>query len=84
MKKWFPRLACLAAIAALLDLGVMGIKIFTHQYDILFEAYLLLGCFLALQCYVFHRVFTSKCPHCGRLRLTNGPYCPHCGKKIES
>ena len=53
MKKWFPRLACLAAIAALLDLGVMGVKIFTHQYDILFEAYLLLGCFLALQCYVF-------------------------------
>lgn len=50
MKKWFPWLAGLAVIAALPDLGVMGVKIFTHQYDILFEAYLLLGCFPALHC----------------------------------
>ena len=29
------------------------------------------------------RLLGSKCPHCGKLRLTGGASCAPCGKRIE-
>ncbi len=69
-------------IVLFIAMGVMGIKIFDKNYDIVVE-----GCiafiFLLINCVCnIYRVFSNKCPHCGKLRLSNGKYCSHCGKEV--
>ena len=27
--------------------------------------------------------FANRCPHCGKIKQSFGPYCPYCGKKIN-
>lgn len=29
------------------------------------------------------KLFSNRCPHCGKLRQTMGAYCSYCGKKID-
>ena len=29
------------------------------------------------------RVFTDRCPHCGKIRVSKGSFCPYCGKNLE-
>ena len=57
-------------------------KIFDGNYDIVAE-----GCvaliFLLISCVCnIYRAFSNRCPHCGKIRLSNGKYCSHCGKEI--
>jgi len=62
--------------------GVIGVKIFTNDYDITAWAYIALACWVVIFAYALFRFFSNKCPHCGRLRRTYGKFCPHCGKEI--
>ena len=72
-----------AFVIFVMDMMVMGLKIFGNDYEVTFEAYLALVCLaVVLICAVFN-VIESKCPHCGKWRVTNGAYCSYCGKRFE-
>ena len=51
--------------------------------DILVEAYIGRVCFVVLMVCSLYRIFSNKCPYCGKLRVSNGEYCSYCGKKID-
>lgn len=70
-------------VIAIIDWGIMGIKLLDNNYNIIIEAYIGLVCFIVIITCAFIRSFTDKCPHCGKIRGTKGPYCSYCGKKIE-
>ena len=59
-------------ILFLIDLGVMGLQLLNGNYDVLRAAYIVV------------RLFSSRCPHCCKLKLSNVKYRPHChcGKEI--
>ena len=82
MKKAVTWGLAISYIILFIAMGVMGIKIFDGNYDIVAE-----GCvaliFLLISCVCnIYRVFSNRCPHCGKIRLSNGKYCSHCGKEI--
>ncbi|MBQ8555930.1 MAG: hypothetical protein IJ438_08665 [Clostridia bacterium] len=83
MKKVMTWAAVIASIAALLSWGVMGVKIFDGDYETAVEAHIMLVSILILLVCAVYKLINSKCPHCGKLRLTSGKYCSHCGKEIE-
>ncbi|MBR5501614.1 MAG: hypothetical protein IKV55_01125 [Oscillospiraceae bacterium] len=80
---------CTIALAVLFPIlivvmGVMGVKIFSGDYDIVAEAYVLLGCWaLTLVCTLVVKWSGAVCPHCGKRSFANGPFCPQCGQKLE-
>lgn len=69
-------------ILLLIDLGVMGIKLLNGNYDVLTAAYIAAACWIVMLVCAVVKLFSSRCPHCGKLKLSNGKYCPHCGKEI--
>lgn len=83
MKKIITWIYVLAVVVLVIDWAVMGLKIFTNDYNITVEAYIGCACFVLMMICSVYRLFSNKCPHCGSLRLTGGAYCSHCGKKIE-
>jgi len=82
MKKIISWLYFISIIIFVIDWAVMGLKIFTNDYDILVEAYIGAACFVIMIICSLYRMFSNKCPHCGRLRLVGGEYCAYCGKKL--
>ena len=69
-------------IILFIAMGIMGIKIFDKNYDIVVESYIAF-IFLLINCGCnIYRVFSNRCPHCGKIRLSNGKYCSHCGKEV--
>ena len=70
-------------IVFLIDWGVMGIKLLDNNYNITIEAYIGLFCFIVITASIFIRCFTDRCPHCGKIKTSNGEYCSYCGKKIK-
>lgn len=83
MKKAAAWGMAVALTVFVVDWGVMGVKIFTHDYDILAEAWIGAVCLAIMLVCAIGRLLGSKCPHCGKPRLTSGAYCAHCGKQIE-
>lgn len=83
MKKVISWAYTVSIIVLIIDWAVMGLKIFTNDYDILVEAYIGCACFGILMVCSFYRIFSNKCPHCGKLRVSGGEYCSYCGKKID-
>jgi len=83
MRKIVGWTVAVSATVLVIAMGMMGVKIFTNDYDITAEAYVTLFSYIillaAIVCLRFGR---NKCPHCGRFRLPGGEYCAHCGKKI--
>ncbi len=67
----------------LIDWGVMGVKLLDNNYDITIESYIALVCFAVIFVSIFIRCFTDRCPHCGKMKVTKGPYCSYCGNKIK-
>ncbi len=82
MKKAVTWISIVTVIIFVIDWGVMGFKLLDHNYDIVVEAYIGLLCLLILFACAVFRLFTKRCPHCGKLRVTKGKYCPYCGKEI--
>lgn len=81
MKKalvWGSVVSCAALLVAL---GVMGVKIFRNNYEVMAECCIALACLVINVVCNLSRALCNKCPHCGRLRLSNGKYCSHCGKE---
>lgn len=70
-------------VIAIIDWGVMGIKLLDNNYIITVEAHIGLVCYIVIIACVFIRSFTDRCPYCGKIRATKGPYCSYCGQKIE-
>ena len=82
MKKARPWILAIAFLVAVVAWGVMGLKIYDGNYEIATEAYIMGACLIAILVCAVSKVFTDKCPHCGKLRVSNGKYCPHCGKEL--
>lgn len=73
----------IAFVLLLIDWTLMGIKLLDHNDMIIVEAYIGLICFVVIFISVLIRCFTDRCPHCGKIRVGNGPYCSYCGQKIK-
>lgn len=82
-EKMIPWIYFITIIVFVIDWAVMGLKIFTNDYDILVEAYIGCVCFIILLVCAVYKIFSNKCPYCGKLRLSGGDYCSYCGKKID-
>ena len=82
MKKVATWMFALAFILFVIDLGIIGAKIFSGHYDVLPEAYIAAACWVVILVCAVYKVLTNKCPHCGKVRYGKGKYCPHCGKEI--
>lgn len=68
---------------AVIDWGVMGVKLLDHDYNITVEAYIGLVCYIVILASIVIRALTDRCPHCGKIRVTKGAYCSYCGQKIS-
>ena len=73
----------IAFIIALIDWGIMGVKLLENDYNITVEAHIGLVCYIVILVGVFIRIFTDRCPHCGKIRISKGEYCSYCGNKIS-
>ncbi len=83
MKKIITWAAAAALLIFVIDWGVVGLKIFHGDYDIITGAYIGGICLVIIILYLICKAFGSKCPHCGKSLFPGGKYCPHCGKKIK-
>lgn len=84
MKKIAWWILAVSLIVFIIAWGVMGVKIFTNDYDITTLAYIGAACLpLILGSVLIIRFLGSRCPHCGKQRAFSGAYCPHCGRKID-
>ena len=83
MKKIATWAAFTAFIIFLIDWGVIGLKLLDGNYDITSGAYIGAACLGVMLVCAVCRLFSSKCPHCGKLTQSNGNYCPYCGKEIN-
>ena len=82
MKRIMTWAGIIAFVVFLLDWMIVGLNLLDGNYHITPGVYLALVCLAILFVCSVYRIFSSKCPHCGKLRLTNGKYCPHCGNEI--
>ena len=84
MRKALLRTSILSLLIFVILWGVIGLKIYDGDFDFILEAYIALACAgLGLASLLGWKLLGSKCPHCGKIRLTGGKYCPYCGGKTE-
>lgn len=82
MKKVLTWVASIAFVILLINWAVLGIKLFSGNYDVLMEAYIGAACFPVFLICIVTRKFSEKCPYCGKNITFRGAYCPYCGKKL--
>ncbi len=79
---WIITVVSLAVM--IISMAVMGVKIFSGNFEILAEAYAFYISFAACTVSNLLRAFLkSKCPHCGKILLVKGKYCYKCGKELS-
>jgi len=84
MKKTVNTILTITFIVFLIVWGLIGVKIFGfHDYDFITEAYIAMICYITIAVCVFYKIFSQKCPHCGKHILSEGKYCSHCGMKLR-
>jgi hypothetical protein len=83
MRKAMMWLFVITLIVFVIDWGVVGVKLLDGDYDITTGAYIGYVCWIVMIVCCLYRIFSRKCPHCGKLRTTGGSYCPYCGRKID-
>ena len=84
MKKVMNWVYGIAIAIFVFDWLVAGLKLAQGDYDIQIECYIALGCVAVMASYILYKLFSDKCPHCGRLvQQPRAVHCPHCGKKLE-
>lgn len=59
MKKIIRYSLILILIILAVDLGIIGVKIFDHNYNVMIEGYIGLICFLMLSAYGFFMIFSE-------------------------
>ena len=84
MKRVIRFIQFIAIAAALLTAIVLGIEICTRMNPdyIRTEACIIGSCLAVNVACAIYRLFSCKCPHCRKIKLTNGKYCPYCGKEV--
>ena len=82
MKKFISWIFALTITVLVIDWGIMGLKIFDNDYNIIVEAYIAFVCFVLLFICSMYKIFSRRCTHCGKVIWTNGEYCSYCGKKV--
>lgn len=82
MRKIRTWILVITFLIAIIDSGVMCLKIYDGDYNIIAEAYIASACLIVILACAIYKVFTDKCPHCGKMRVSNGKFCPHCGKEL--
>lgn len=82
MKKTITWTSIISSFAFFVDWVVLGIKLFSGNYNVIAEAYIGAVCFTIMFVSLLIKRFSSKCPHCGRISASDGKYCPHCGEKL--
>lgn len=83
MKKIMSWLFAISLIVFVIDWGLIGLKLLDGDYDITVGAYIGIACIIVIFVCALYKMLTNKCPHCGKVRMSNGEYCSYCGKKIE-
>ena len=66
MKKARPWILAVAFLIAVIAWGVMGLKLYDGDYKITTEAYIMGACWIAILICAISKLFTDKCPHCGK------------------
>lgn len=84
MKRIMSWIFVISIIIFILDWGVVGLKLLNGDYDITVGAYIGLVCVLIILVCAVYKIFSDKCPYCGKVRMSNGEYCSYCGKKIKN
>ncbi len=82
MKKILSWVQWISFTVLLIDWTIIGLKLLDGKHDFVPAAYVALVCWVVFCICLILRIFTCKCPYCGKPRLTRGEYCSHCGKKI--
>lgn len=82
VKKAFWGLWIGAIAVFFLDWAFMGISLLNGDYEIRTAAYLAAACYVVILAGAVYRLWSSRCPHCGKALPLRGKYCPHCGKEI--
>ena len=84
MKRFMNWLYGISILVFFVDWCVVGLKLLEGDYDILAGLYIALVCVAVMVGYIIYRIFSSKCPYCGKLiNQPRAKYCPHCGKELD-
>lgn len=83
MKKIITWISIATLIIFVIDWGIVGLKLFAHNYDIIPEAYIGCACWLILLFCNISKLFTERCPHCKKIQIVRGRYCPYCGRELK-
>ena len=84
MKKAVFWIQLAVIVLMLITCGVVSLNIYNGDYEAVTPgACIILVCLIVNLVCALYKLFSDKCPHCGKLRLINGQYCRHCGIKIE-
>ena len=83
MKKAVNWIQAAAILVMVITWGVVGLNIANGDYEAVTPgAYIVFVCLVVNLVCVLYKLFSDKCPHCGKIRTTRGKYCPYCGKEI--
>lgn len=82
MRKKILWLAVISFIVFIVDWGIMGVKLFDGNYDIVVEAYIGLACFIVMIIGLIAKIFGAKCSTCKKTLDVNVKYCSHCGREV--
>ena len=83
MKKAAGWIAAITLLLFVVVWGVLGLKIMNGEYDIALLTWIGAACLIGFLVSILVLRWNSwKCPHCGKLRWSNGCYCSYCGRKI--
>ena len=64
--------------------GIIGVKLLDNNYNFITEAYIACGSFgIFFISLIYLKWGKSRCPYCGKVRMSSGKYCSHCGKEIK-
>lgn len=83
MKKVVNWLLGISLLLFVIALGVVGVKILTHNYELQVWGYIALACWIVLFACLLYKVLNNRCPACGKLRRSWGKFCPYCGKECK-
>lgn len=83
MKKIATWLAVISMIVFVIAWGMIGLKILDNDYLFTIEAYIAYISLIVFFISIIYVRCTTRCPHCGKLKIFLGRYCPYCGNEFK-